>query len=75
MESLINLNFSPAKKRNIIFVILARCLIVGQAKLLLHYFWAIMKTDSICVWGNFRMNLKILWDDLDDFGMSLIKIG
>ena len=21
------------------------------------------------------MNLKILWDDLDDFGMALIKIG
>lgn len=70
MESLINLDLPPAKKWNIIFVILASCLLVGLAKLLLHYFLAITKTNSI-----FRMNLTILWDDLDDSGMSLIKIG
>ena len=43
--------------------------------LLLHYFGAITNTNSICVRGNFGMNLKKNWDDLDDFGMSLIKIG
>ena len=48
---------------------------MGQAKLILQYLRATMKKNLTCVQGDFRMNLKILWDDLDDYGMSLIKIG
>ena len=38
-------------------------------------FWGHYENEFNLCSGKFRMNLKILWDDLDDYGMSLIKIG